>query len=338
MFVLFFSQFLLRSFSPSRSAAYLRVGDFSKARRDASMCIQLNPTWHKGWWRLGQAQMEEQDYKGARETFVQGLQHCGNDENFSRGLENAKKRIAVVESVQGPETTAPGEAFDLDQPSTRPSAQDGRHSSDDRKQNGTTPNVENSADNVAFPGSVEEEIQRILAAPNHYAVLHVSPESSPAQLKKNYYILARMLHPDKCSLPNSSEAMSQVSLAYDTLTNVVKRTLYDQFMSQTADGGKAETYTEWEARQQPVEVPKWLRWLLEIKGCAWILLIVIFLVFLPLMALVFLLFLILWILCLPYRLTLQYCFPERYAKMQEVYERERARAEEAHLDKTFAHV
>lgn len=300
----------------NRSAAHLKTGNTSKARLDADTCIKLDEHWPKGWWRRGQAQMEAQEYTQARETFREGLTFCPNDDNLTRGLENAQKRVTVLESVQGQ-----GEAdFDPEGPSRRVES-DGI---------GKTANAD-----PAFPGTADEEIQRIQAAPNHYAILHVSPDSPASQIKKNYHILARLLHPDKCHQSGSSEAMSQVSLAYDTLTNVVKKTLYDQFMSQTAEGDKEQTYAEWEAKQQPVEIPKWLAWLLSIKGCGWFLATVMLIIILPIVLLCLIVFFLVWCLCCPYRTVLRYCFPEKYAQKREAAERQRAKDEEAALDRQF---
>ncbi|CAN8072297.1 unnamed protein product [Agarophyton chilense] len=315
----------------NRSAAYLKLQNFTKATLDAEMCIQLDPKWSKGWWRKGTAQLEDQDYTAARHTFNEGLQHCPGDENLIAGIEKAKKYIAAVESVQGP-----GERekdFNPDAPSKRTT---------ETPTDGTTPkSSENaSSDTEIWPGSPEEEIQRIKGAPNHYAILHVSTEANSAKMKKNYYTLARMLHPDKCQLPGADDAMTSVSQAYDTLTNVVKKTLYDQFLSQTGDDAEHanQTYQEWESRQQPVELPRWLNFLLSIKGCVWILPILVFILMFPIIIVLAVIFLILQLICLPFRLTMRFCFPEKYSQMKEEHEREIAKMEEEAQDKMFAHV
>eukprot|EP00178_Gracilaria_changii_P027294 TRINITY_DN859_c0_g1_i1.p1 TRINITY_DN859_c0_g1~~TRINITY_DN859_c0_g1_i1.p1 ORF type:complete len:160 (-),score=26.36 TRINITY_DN859_c0_g1_i1:1105-1584(-) len=159
-------------------------------------------------------------------------------------------------------------------------------------------------------------------------------------MKKNYYTLARMLHPDKCQLPGAEDAMTSVSQAYDTLTNVVKKTLYDQFLSQTGDDAEHpnQTYQEWESRQQPVELPRWLNFLLSIKGCAWILPIIILIMMLPIIIILVVLFVVLQLLCLPFKLIMRFCFPEKYAQMREEHEREIAKMEEEAQDRMFAHV
>ncbi|KAI0558117.1 Chaperone J-domain containing protein [Gracilaria domingensis] len=315
----------------NRSAAYLKLHAYDKARLDADMCIQLDPKWSKGWWRKGTAQLEDQDYISARHTFNEGLQHCPGDENLIAGIEKAKKYIAAVESVQGP-----GERekdFNPDDPSKR---------SAETTTEGTTPKSSDKAasDTEIWPATPEEEILRIKNAPNHYAVLHVSTEATSAQMKKNYYTLARMLHPDKCQLPGAEDAMTSVSQAYDTLTNVVKKTLYDQFLSQTGDDAEHpnQTYQEWESRQQPVELPGWLNFLLSIKGCAWILPIMMLIVLFPVIVILVVLFLILQLVCLPFKLIMRFCFPEKYAQMREEHEREIAKMEEEAQDRMFAHV
>lgn len=313
----------------NRSAAHLKMGDTAKARRDADMCIELDRAWAKGWWRRGQAQMDAGEYMQARETYREGLLACPGDENLEQRRDSAQKRVDVIEGVQGG-----GEReFDLDGESRRTVDEAG----------GEGENAEEIAGKKAektegppFPNSAEEEIKRIQTAPNHYAIMHVSPDSPPSQIKKNYHVLARLLHPDKCHLPGASEAMGQVSLAYDTLTNVVKKTLYDQFMSsKTAEDGKEQTYAEWEAKQQPVEIPKWLAWLLSIRGCGWFLAILMTIIVLPIIVVVLILFLFIWCLCCPYRTILRYCFPEKYAQKREAAERQRAKDEEAALDRQF---
>lgn len=282
----------------------------------------------QGWWRKGTAQFEDEDYRGAKATFQEGLKHCPGNDNLLAGVDKANKFIATLDSIQGPGTRE--KDFDPDAPSQRDTEEPEKPPSPKKSE----------AHDDSFPGTAEQEIERIKTAPNHYAVLHVSTDADNARLKKNYYTLARMLHPDKCQLPGADEAMTSVSQAYDTLTNVVKKTLYDQFLSQTgADTERPnQTYQEWESRQQPVELPKWLSVLLGIKGCGWILAIAIFIICFPVVVIIFIVYLIFFILCLPFRLGMRVCFPEKYAQMREQQERERAKMEEEVQDRIFAHV
>lgn len=280
------------------------------------------------------------------------------------GIEKANKYIAVVESIQGPGQLE----FDLDgPPSVKPIKENGEANSTKENapvnglrgdtssetetrgaENSKGPSAktasaggkEKSREEEAWPGTPEAEIERIKTAPNHYAVLHVSTDADSGQMKKNYYTLARILHPDRCQLAGAGEAMTSVSQAYDTLSNVLKKTLYDQFLSQTGgdDEQPNQTYQEWESRQQPVEIPKWLAFLLGIRGCGYFLLLVVAVVVLPLIVLIMVIYLIIALLCLPVSCCMRVFFPERYARMKEREEREMAKIEEEAQDRMFAHV
>jgi tetratricopeptide (TPR) repeat protein len=39
----------------NRSATHLKLKDAAAALKDADKCIELDPQWHKGWFRKGQA-------------------------------------------------------------------------------------------------------------------------------------------------------------------------------------------------------------------------------------------------------------------------------------------
>lgn len=259
------------------------------------------------------------------------MKHCPGDENLVAGVAKATQYLKVVESVQGPGETK----FDLDGPSQRNQEEDNKEKEETQKKEDSDESGEKK-----WPGTASEEISRIKTAPNHYAVLHVSTDATNADMKKHYYTLARMLHPDKCQLEGADDAMTTVSTAYDTLTNMIKKTLYDQFLSQTGDGAEKpnQTYQEWESAQEPVQLPSWLSFLLGIKGCGWIIAIVIVALMLPLILVLFLIFVLFFIITLPYRIIMSCCFPEKYARMKEQQERELAKLEEQEQDRMYAHV
>ena len=63
-----------------------------------------------------------------------------------------------------------------------------------------------------------------------YEVLGVSRTASEAEIKKAYRQLARQHHPDaNLDDPDSEERFKEVSLAYETLSDPQKRSVYDRY-------------------------------------------------------------------------------------------------------------
>jgi DnaJ-class molecular chaperone len=60
-------------------------------------------------------------------------------------------------------------------------------------------------------------LKHVLAAPHHYAVLGTHRESSEAEILMAHRALARLLHPDRCTLRNAHDAMAAVNVACSTL-------------------------------------------------------------------------------------------------------------------------
>ena len=69
----------------------------------------------------------------------------------------------------------------------------------------------------------------------HYRVLGVSNNATENELKKAYRKLALKLHPDKNSAPHADEAFKAVGLAYATLSDPQKRTIYDRYGEEDPD-------------------------------------------------------------------------------------------------------
>lgn len=83
-------------------------------------------------------------------------------------------------------------------------------------------------------------VRKILSAKeggqgSHYRVLSVEKDASDADLKKAYRKLALKCHPDKNTAPNSDEAFKALGLAYATLSDPQKRSLYDKYGDEDPD-------------------------------------------------------------------------------------------------------
>ena len=69
----------------------------------------------------------------------------------------------------------------------------------------------------------------------HYRILGIPQNATEAQIKKAYRKLALRLHPDKNSAPHADEAFKAVGLAYGTLSDPQKRTIYDRYGEEDPD-------------------------------------------------------------------------------------------------------
>ncbi|CEF71437.1 DnaJ domain and Domain of unknown function DUF1977, DnaJ-like domain-containing protein [Strongyloides ratti] len=76
------------------------------------------------------------------------------------------------------------------------------------------------------------EVDRIRHCKDYYEVLKVPKDADLKLLKKNYRILALKLHPDKCRVPNATEAFKALGNAYGVLSDPDKRKRYDMYGSE----------------------------------------------------------------------------------------------------------
>eukprot|EP00531_Pseudo-nitzschia_arenysensis_P007200 CAMPEP_0116151554 /NCGR_PEP_ID=MMETSP0329-20121206/20161_1 /TAXON_ID=697910 /ORGANISM="Pseudo-nitzschia arenysensis, Strain B593" /LENGTH=449 /DNA_ID=CAMNT_0003648179 /DNA_START=85 /DNA_END=1434 /DNA_ORIENTATION=+ len=88
--------------------------------------------------------------------------------------------------------------------------------------------------------AMEETVERILKAKEggrgaHYRVLGISQNATESEIKKAYRKTAIKVHPDKNSAPKSDEAFKAVGLAYATLSDPQKRTIYDRYGEEDPD-------------------------------------------------------------------------------------------------------
>lgn len=152
----------------------------------------------------------------------------------------------------------------------------------------------------------DEEVARIIShKQNYYICLKVLKDTDPAEIRSNYLRLSRLVHPDKCpNNPDAPAASAVLNQAKDTLTNPLKKRLYDAYVTDvTAAGADASemTYADWEAAQAqyPVKLPKWMDTLLRIPVLGQVIGLIFLIILIPLVLIVLLIGLVLYCLCLP---------------------------------------
>lgn len=87
---------------------------------------------------------------------------------------------------------------------------------------------------------VDDFLQRLRKATNHYEVMEVTPSAKTQQIKDVYYAMARRYHPDRFHLQSGSgqherisSAFARVTQAYETLTDPNARAAYDQSLERS---------------------------------------------------------------------------------------------------------
>ena len=178
--------------------------------------------------------------------------------------------------------------------------------------------------------------------------MQVLKDSDAADIRTNYLRLSRLVHPDKCpNNPSAADASAVLNQAKDTLTNPLKKPLYDAYVTDVTAAvgeGVAEemTYADWEAAQSayPVRLPAWLAKILSIPVLGQIISLVLVILLIPLILIVLLLGLVLglvlYILCLPIDILCRCCLGSGVATDEEERAASAASAEDAAEGRTTA--
>lgn len=109
-----------------------------------------------------------------------------------------------------------------------------------RSQSTASTATNSGTDGRSYTDAQAELVQKILKAKEggqgaHYRVLGVDKDADENALKKAYRKLALKLHPDKNSAPHADEAFKALGLAYATLSDPQKRTIYDRYGEEDPD-------------------------------------------------------------------------------------------------------
>eukprot|EP01132_Coremiostelium_polycephalum_P006843 gene6843-8487_t len=78
---------------------------------------------------------------------------------------------------------------------------------------------------------------------DYYELLGISRDSSPSDIKRAYRKLALKYHPDKNPGKEAQDKYSELSGAYEILSDPEKRRIYDQYGEEGLKGGGAQSHT-----------------------------------------------------------------------------------------------
>ena len=68
--------------------------------------------------------------------------------------------------------------------------------------------------------------------PDYYAILGVQKNAGQDEIKRQFRLLAKKWHPDKKQSNNAEGKMAQINTAYEVLSNLKRRKMYDQHFSE----------------------------------------------------------------------------------------------------------
>jgi len=89
------------TFYSNRSAAYLSKGDAEDAYQDGCSCVDVNPSWAKGYSRKGAALHAMRDYAAAAAVYQDGLAVAPDDASLKSALAEVQKLKAASETSGG---------------------------------------------------------------------------------------------------------------------------------------------------------------------------------------------------------------------------------------------
>lgn len=87
-------------FYSNRAAAYMKADSKSKALHDAEKCVELAPTWSKGYSRLGAAQQSLKRFDAAIDNFKKGIELEPNNKSFWASLKACQDAFEADKKVR----------------------------------------------------------------------------------------------------------------------------------------------------------------------------------------------------------------------------------------------
>ncbi|KAL9387208.1 hypothetical protein Peur_020332 [Populus x canadensis] len=77
----------------NRAACYTKLGALPEGLKDAEMCIELDPTFSKGYTRKGAVQFFMKEYDKALETYQEGLKHDPRNQELLDGVRRCVEQL-----------------------------------------------------------------------------------------------------------------------------------------------------------------------------------------------------------------------------------------------------
>jgi len=68
--------------------------------------------------------------------------------------------------------------------------------------------------------------------PDYYAILQIQKTASQNEIKSQFRSLAKKWHPDRKQSDDAEKKMTQINMAYEVLSNIKRRNMYDQHFSK----------------------------------------------------------------------------------------------------------
>mmetsp|Transcript_1793 Transcript_1793/g.3889 ORF Transcript_1793/g.3889 Transcript_1793/m.3889 type:complete len:486 (-) Transcript_1793:1780-3237(-) len=90
----------------NRSAAYAAKGDWKSAANDAQECVNINPSFFKGYYRLAKAQLEQKEFAAALATINSGLDIGENDREQKKLMRKLKAELKEAKDEEYRKTAA----------------------------------------------------------------------------------------------------------------------------------------------------------------------------------------------------------------------------------------
>lgn len=215
----------------NRSAANLKASNKSKALADAKACIAANPSFAKGFSRLGAAQQSLGRWKDAKESYEHVIKILDPENTAAKkGIADCEEKIIeeekLLEEAQQKQKEKSGTGDDLLDDFFSEVETVATKKREEAIEAQKAPTM--ISDQKKELGTAQEQIERLLTTNykwknlNPFYVMDISHMSSEDDIGRRYKALSLLLHPDKCR-NNKAIDESRAKLAYDEVQRAKKQ-------------------------------------------------------------------------------------------------------------------